>query len=136
MKRKVMVIGIGPGDPELVTVQAINAMNRTDVFFIPDKGIEKAELGRVRREIIDHYVRGRPFRMVEYGVPPRNRDGGLYEQNVAEWHGEIAETFGGLILERLGATEVGAFLVWGDPTLYDSTLRILDRLRATGAFEL
>src|SRR5690606_8255280 len=30
----------------------------------------------------------------------------------------------------------GAFLVWGDPTLYDSTMRILDRLQARGDFEL
>jgi precorrin-6A synthase len=136
MKRRVRIVGIGAGNPELVTVQAINAMNQTDVFFIPDKGIEKAELARVRREIIDRYVRDRPVRIVEYGVPPRNREGERYEQSVAEWHAEIGETFGRLILERLGETEVGAFLVWGDPTLYDSTLRILDRLRTSGGFEL
>ena len=44
VKRKLMVIGIGPGDPSCVTVQAIEAMNGTDVFFVPDKGTEKADL--------------------------------------------------------------------------------------------
>ena len=34
---------------------------------------------------------------------------------------------------ELGADGVGAFLVWGDPSLYDSTLRIIDRLLARGA---
>ena len=39
-------------------------------------------------------------------------------------------------LEELGESDIGAFLVWGDPTLYDSTLRILGHLRAKGGFEL
>jgi precorrin-6A synthase len=32
-----------------------------------------------------------------------------------------------------GEDECGAFLVWGDPSLYDSTLRIIDQLIARGA---
>ena len=36
--RRLNVIGIGAGDPEYLTVQAINALNRTDVFFFTDKG--------------------------------------------------------------------------------------------------
>jgi hypothetical protein len=39
--RKILIIGIGAGDPEYVTVQAINALNRVDAFFIPNKGEEK-----------------------------------------------------------------------------------------------
>ncbi|MEA2926682.1 MAG: precorrin-6A synthase, partial [Alphaproteobacteria bacterium] len=34
--RKILIIGIGAGDPEYVTVQAVNALNRVDAFFIPD----------------------------------------------------------------------------------------------------
>jgi precorrin-6B methylase 1 len=43
----------------------------------------------------------------------------------------------GLIGEELGEDECGAFLVWGDPSLYDSTLRIIDQIiaRGTVAFE-
>jgi precorrin-6A synthase len=42
-----------------------------------------------------------------------------------------------LIGQELGEEERGAFLVWGDPSLYDSTLRIIDRIiaRGTVAFE-
>ena len=36
--KKVLVIGIGVGDPDQLTVQAVQAMNRTDVFFVMDKG--------------------------------------------------------------------------------------------------
>lgn len=136
MKRKVMIIGIGAGNPDFVTIQAIDAMNRVDVFFIPDKGTEKAELGRLRRTIIERYVRDRPFRTIAYRVPSRRRESEDYEGAVSAWHAEIADTYGRLLLDELGESDVGAFLVWGDPTLYDSTLRILEHLRTEGGFEL
>ena len=136
MKRKVMIIGIGAGNPDFITIQAINALNKVDVFFIPDKETEKADLSRVRRLIIDRYVRDRPFRTVEYQVPSRRRESDDYEGAVSEWHADISETFGRLIAKELGKSDIGAFLVWGDPTLYDSTLRILGHLRAKGGFEL
>ncbi len=40
--------------------------------------------------------------------------------------------FEAAMLEHLGEDGVGAFLVWGDPALYDSTLRIIDRILARG----
>jgi precorrin-6A synthase len=136
MKRKVMIIGIGAGNPDFVTIQAIDAMNRVDVFFVPDKGAEKADLRRVRRSIIDRHVRDRPVRTVEYKVPSRRRESDDYEEAVAAWHAEVGKTYRRLIIEELGESEIGAFLVWGDPTLYDSTLRILEHLRTGGGFEL
>lgn len=135
MRRKVLIIGIGAGNPDFVTVQAVNAMNKVDVFFIPNKGIGKQELARVRREILDRHVRDRPFRTVEFKAPER-RAGGDYEQLVSDWHEEVEATYGKLVMEELDASQTGAFLVWGDPTLYDSTMRILDRLKDRGDFEL
>src|SRR5438876_284039 len=44
--RKILVIGIGAGNPDYVTIQAINALNQVDVFFIPNKGMEKEALQR------------------------------------------------------------------------------------------
>ena len=41
-----------------------------------------------------------------------------------------------LLVEELGEGECGAFLVRGNPSLYDSTLRILERLRAKASFDL
>jgi precorrin-6A synthase len=136
MRRKIMVIGIGAGNPDFITIQAIEAMNRADVFFIPDKGAEKAELRLVRHSIIERHVRNASVRTVEYKVPSRRRDRGSYEEAVAAWHAQIGEAYRRLILEDLGESEIGAFLVWGDPTLYDSTLRVLEDLRLTGGFEL
>ena len=36
-------------------------------------------------------------------------------------------------MEEIGEGECGAFLVWGDPTLYDSTLRIIEKIHSKGA---
>jgi precorrin-6A synthase len=136
MKRKVTIIGIGAGNPDFLTIQAIDAMNRVDVFFIPDKGMEKADLAHVRRSVIERYVRDRRFRTVEYSVPTRREDRERYEGAVSDWHAEIGETYFRLIRNELDESETGAFLVWGDPTLYDSTLRILERLREMGGLDL
>jgi len=75
MRRKVLIIGIGAGNPDYVAIQAIDAMKRVDVFYIPDKGTEKAKLARLRRSIIDRYVRDRPVRTVEYRLPQRRKVG-------------------------------------------------------------
>jgi precorrin-6A synthase len=131
-----MIIGIGAGNPDFLTIQAIDAMNRVDVFFIPDKGVEKADLSRIRRSIIDRHVRDRVFRTVEYSVPSRRQDRERYEGAVSAWHAEIGEIFSRLIQDELNESEIGAFLVWGDPTLYDSTLRILERLREKAGLDL
>lgn len=124
-----LVIGIGAGHPDHLTLQAVKAMNEVDVFFIPDKGAEKEALGRLRLEMIDRHVRERSHRRVAYGVPQRTK-GGDYQAAVADWHDALETVFSRLILEELGDGETGAFLVWGDPALYDSTIRILARLAA------
>ena len=135
--RKVFVIGIGAGNPDYITVQAINALNEVDVFFVMDKGREKEDLVRLRKEICERYVKNKPYRIVETTDPPRDRTASSYEPAVRAWHDQRAVIYERLIGEELGEDECGAFLVWGDPSLYDSTLRIIDRIVAEGtvAFE-
>jgi precorrin-6A synthase len=135
--RKVFVIGIGAGNPDYVTVQAINALNEADVFFIMDKGREKEDLIRLRKEICERYIKDKPYRTIETIDPPRDRTASSYEPAVQAWHEQRASVYERLIGEELGEDECGAFLVWGDPSLYDSTLRIIDRIveRGTVAFE-
>jgi precorrin-6A synthase len=130
--RKVFVIGIGAGNPDYVTVQAINALNTVDVFFIMDKGPEKEDLVRLRKEICDRYIKNKSYRTVETTDPPRDRTASSYEPAVRAWHEQRAGIYERLIAEELGEDECGAFLVWGDPSLYDSTLRIIDRIVAKG----
>jgi len=126
---KFRVIGIGAGHPEQITIQAINAINQTDVLFITDKGADKNELARFRREIIDRYAPGRNLRIVPIPDPPRERRPADYHATVTSWHDQRAALYESLFREHLRADEAAAFLVWGDPSLYDSTIRILDSMR-------
>lgn len=59
--RKVFVIGIGAVNPDYVTVQAINALNEVDEFFIMDKGQEKEDLVRLRKEVCDRYIKDKSY---------------------------------------------------------------------------
>jgi precorrin-6A synthase len=133
--RTVFVIGIGAGDPEQVTVQAIRAMNRIDVFFVLDKGAAAADLAQVRKDICRRYATERPYRVVDVPDAPRDRSPQAYRTTVEAWHARRADIYSGVMREALGADECGAFLVWGDPSLYDSTLRILDQILAAGTVE-
>jgi len=130
--RKLLVIGIGPGDADYVTMQAVKALNRVDVFFVVDKGSEKDDLVQLRREICDRYIENHAYRVVEIADPARDRTATNYEAAVHAWRQQRADRYEQAIREDLGEDECGAFLVWGDPSLYDSTIQIVDDIVARG----
>jgi len=124
--RRIHIIGIGAGDPRYLTAQAISALNETGVFFVMDKGEGKSDLVTMRREICARFIEDPgSYRFVELPDPPRTSDGD-YRQAVIEWHAARARLWADAIAAELGPDDVGGFLAWGDPALYDSTLRILD----------
>jgi precorrin-6A synthase len=125
------VVGIGAGDPEHVTVQAINALRRAEVVFVVEKGSEADELADVRREILARYVDGRP-RIVTLPDPPRDRAASDYHGAVDDWRRRRADVWEAAIARELGAEGCGAFMVWGDPAIYDSTIAVLDEILACG----
>jgi precorrin-6A synthase len=128
--RNILIVGIGAGNPEHMTIQAINALNSADVLFIPTKGASKTELADVRREIVARFVTNPANRTVEFAVPERKTADRTYNQGVDQWHAAIAGIYEGLIGGELSDNQTGAFLVWGDPILYDSTIRIVERVKA------
>ena len=129
MTRRIHVIGIGAGDPDYLTAQAVAALNDTQVFFAMDKGSQKDDLVALRRQICERFIREPGYRFVELPDPPRAKDGD-YRQAVADWHAARARVWADAIESELAPEGVGAFLAWGDPSLYDSTLRILDTVAA------
>jgi len=133
--RKLFAIGIGTGSPEQLTEQAIGALQRADVVFVLDKGRERADLTRVRREICERHIT-RPYRWVELRDSARDPSA-PYLEGVERWHDERLRSYERAVSEELEEHGCGAILVWGDPSLYDSTLRILERMaqRAQVAFE-
>ncbi|MCU1740990.1 MULTISPECIES: precorrin-6A synthase (deacetylating) [Pseudomonas] len=130
--KTLLLIGMGPGHPEQITVQAINALNRASVLFLLDKGEAKDDLLNLRKDICERYIQQPGCRQVQVSDPVREDSAASYEAGVEHWHRQRAALFARLIDEELGEDESGAFLVWGDPGLYDSTLRILERVRALG----
>ncbi|MBB5666223.1 precorrin-6A synthase [Rhizobium leguminosarum] len=132
--KHIHIIGIGAGNPEHVTIQAINAMNSADVIFLPLKGAAKEELAEVRRDICERYVTRPGIRISEFEVPQRQTKDRSYTQSVDSWHAEIALIYKELI-SGLPDDGRGAFLVWGDPSLYDSTIRIIERVRQDTSLE-
>jgi precorrin-6A synthase len=127
--RRIHVIGIGAGDPDYLTAQAVDALNDTQVFFAMDKGSNKGDLVELRRQICERFIREPGYRFVELPDPPRAKDGD-YRAAVADWHAARAQVWADAIRNELEPGGIGAFLAWGDPSLYDSTLRILDTVAA------
>jgi precorrin-6A synthase len=137
--RELLIIGMGPGHPDQVTVQAVRALNRADVFFRIDKGDGKSGLNAARDEILRRHVPEAGYRVVDIPEPPRDRSPSLtadgYQGAVGDWHAARAQLIAAAVEAELGDDGVGAFLVWGDPSVYDSMLRIVDRVRALGAVD-
>jgi precorrin-6A synthase len=134
--KKILIIGIGAGDPDYVTMQAVNALNRVDVFFIMEKGDHKSKLIELRKEICRRYIEGSDYRFVEASSPEWTRGAQNYRATVDELNRDKQALFERLISEQMAEGECGAFLVWGDPTLYDSTIRIVEVIANSGRHQL
>lgn len=124
------LIGIGTGNPDHLTVQAVRAMNEADLILLPSKGADKSDLIDLRRAICWQVLTCK-VQIVEFDMPVRAAAGD-YARAVDDWHDAIAAIWCAQIAEHLPQGGRLALLVWGDPSLYDSTLRIADRLKAGG----
>lgn len=126
--RRLTLIGIGAGHPEHITLQAVAAIQQTDVFFVVTKR-DGDELAEMRTQVLDRHAR-HEHRVVTIVDPPRRRGGTPEEQRraVAEWRGERRRQYATLFDEHLRDDVRGAFLAWGDPALYESTLTVVKGL--------
>ncbi|MDY6809052.1 precorrin-6A synthase (deacetylating) [Gordonia sp. HNM0687] len=127
MRIALRVIGIGPGNPRQLTLQAVDALADVDVFLMLDKGQAKQTLADARREILARHA-APTHRVIEVADPPRDRAPDDYDAEVKRWHRARATVLTDVLTGELVDGGVAAFLVWGDPALYDSTLRIVDDL--------
>jgi len=130
--KKVLLIGIGAGHPDHLTIQAVKALNTVDVFFFLDKGEVKSDLANFRKFICERFIEGRTYRFVEAVSPVRDAKAADYAAGVRAWHDDKATIVGRMIAEELADGQVGAFLVWGDPSLYDSTIRVIEDVLRSG----
>ena len=120
------LIGIGTGNPDHLTLQAIREINAADLVLIPRKGEGKADLAELRRAILREVLTNPATRVAEFDLPVRDEAVMDYRERVDGWHDAIASVWESAMGSPRPARV--ALLVWGDPSLYDSTLRIAARL--------
>lgn len=136
---ELLLVGIGTGNPEHLTLQAIRALNSADLILIPRKGPDKSDLADLRRSICAEMLTSPKTRIAEFDMPLRNRADADYRGGVDAWHDAIAGVWSSAVRSELSDARLPgtrdrpdkatvALLVWGDPALFDSTLRIAARL--------
>jgi precorrin-6A synthase len=125
------LIGIGTGNPDHLTLQAVAALQTRNLVLLPRKGAEKADLADLRRLICDRHI-GPATQVVEFDLPVRDASTPAYLDGVNAWHDAIAMLWADLLRHHLPQGGRAALLVWGDPSLYDSSLRIAARVQSDG----
>ena len=125
--QELVLIGIGTGNPDHLTLQAVKALNSVDLILIPRKGPDKSDLADLRLQICAAVVTNVATRIAQFDLPVRDAANPDYLARVEDWHDAIAALWASTIAAHPEAGRV-ALLVWGDPSLYDSTLRIAARL--------
>jgi len=130
------LIGIGCGDPGQLTRAAIAAINAADLVLIPRKGTAKSDLADLRRTICADVLGNDKTRIVEFDLPVRNAAEADYRKGVDDWHDAVAATWSQTIAGHLRGDGKVALLIWGDPSLYDSSLRIARRLDPSPEIEV
>ena len=127
MIRDLWLIGIGTGSPAHVTLEGVTALREAAIILMPLKGCDKSDLAHLRQNIIAQS--GTEAEVISFDYP--QRDPALpYQDRVAAWHDEIAARWKAALANTNKSGPV-ALLVWGDPSLYDSTMRIAERLTPT-----
>lgn len=125
------LIGIGTGHPGHVTLDGMQALRDAACILIPRKGTGKEDLAHLRHAILK--AAGAEARVIEFDMPVRD-DSKPYADRVELWHDEIARRWQAALADAPEGPV--ALLVWGDPGLYDSTLRIAARLRPEPALRV
>ncbi|RJR20712.1 MAG: precorrin-2 C(20)-methyltransferase [Nitrospiraceae bacterium] len=136
MKNKLYVIGIGPGDPELLTLKAVRVIKESPVLCVPKGREEGSSLAlsiaqkAVRldgKEIIEaHFpmVKTRAQNLPTGQAGTEHRAQTEAKEVLDDKWGEIAET----ILRSLKQGSDVAFLTLGDPTIYSTFFYLYDKL--------
>ncbi|WP_406720795.1 precorrin-6A synthase (deacetylating) [Thioclava litoralis] len=130
------LIGIGAGNPDHLTLQAIDAIRACDVILIPLKGPGKDDLAEARRAICARVIGTQGPQLREFRLPVRDPAQPDYRRRVDDWHDDIARIWERELHAALPKGGRAGFLVWGDPSLYDSTLRIAERVARATPLEL
>lgn len=119
MKGKFYGVGVGPGDPELLTVKAVNAIKNADIIIAPktEKKDGSVALTIAKPYILDAEIVFQTFPMVKNFDESKE----IFVQNTNQ------------ILEFLRGWKNVAFLTLGDPMFFSTYIYIYELLKESGA---
>lgn len=113
---KLYGLGVGPGDPELMTIKAVRVLSECQTVFIPRSATaEESKAGEIARQYI------RPDGEVVELVFPMTKDPAALEQG---WKASVEQ-----VAAALRGGKNAAFLTLGDPMLYSTYVYLLRGLR-------
>ena len=124
---EIFLIGIGTGNPEHLSLEGVDTLNKVDLVLLPKKNNQKLELFSLRKRICESVIKNKKIIIKEYKVP-RRIETLNYSDSVNSWHQKISNNIFQIIKEIKSKNIKLAFLIWGDSGLYDSTLRIISKL--------
>jgi precorrin-2/cobalt-factor-2 C20-methyltransferase len=108
MSSKLIGVGVGPGDPELVTVKGVNALRTAEVVVVPV--MDTGERGRAEATVL-HYVPEEKVVRVVFALNERSDRG----RREAAW-----DAAGARVAELLKRHASVAFATIGDPNVYST----------------
>jgi precorrin-2/cobalt-factor-2 C20-methyltransferase len=108
MSSRLIGVGVGPGDPELVTVKGVGALRDADVVVVPV--MDTGERGRAEATVL-HYVGAEKIVRVVFALNERTDRG----RREAAW-----DAAGERVAELLKAHSAVAFATIGDPNVYST----------------
>lgn len=112
MKAKLYGVGVGPGDPELLTLKAVRIINEVDVIVVPGEKVE----GSIAYTIVKDFIKDPENREIIAVSMPMTKD----EKILSENHNQAA----GTIIKYLDQGKSAAFLTLGDPTVYSTYIYV------------
>lgn len=113
-------VGVGPGDPQLMTLKATQLAQSCDIIAVPHKDLEKCVALKIAAGAVPGLLE-KPLLAVEM---PMTKDKDILEQAYA--HGTM------LLQEQLDAGKTVVFLTLGDPTVYSTYCYLHQRIAAMG----
>lgn len=117
MKGKFFAVGVGPGDPSLLTLKAIETIEKSDKIVLPDSGAAE----NIALKITEKYIGDRD---IIYVSMPMTKDRAVLDEN----HEQAAELIAGFLDEGLCVS----FLTLGDPSIYSTVMYVHRKLTKRG----